>query len=183
MQQCKSNPNNGGGGADQVMFATCTKCNKEIPQDQIDEHEQGCPFIPCSSCYEPLDGSGSIVTCSNCLFDICIYDNTNRVCDFLKKNATQEWYDSTWNTEGRRTEVADYLKTSGNPEQFYSVFDFCWSNQVEGFTLANILQILESFPENQQEMMEKHILTLPHNRLQLLENSVSLMLYFLYLSA
>ena len=164
MQQCKSNPiNRGGGGPDQAMFAACSKCEIEFPIDELDAHEQGCTFISCSTCFEAFDGSGGGNTCPNCLWEACVYDNTNHVCDFVKKNATQEWYESSWNTEGRRTEVANYLKASGNPERFYSVFDFCWSNQVEGFTLATILQILESFPENQQEMMEKHILTLPHN--------------------
>ena len=145
----------------QRLFATCTKCNKEISKDQIDEHEQGCPFIQCSECSEPLDGSGGIVTCSNCLFDICIYDNANHVYDFVKHNASQEWFESSWNTEGRRDQVEEYLRASGNPEQIYSVFKFCWLNQVKDFSLATILHILDSFPENQEEMMEKHILTLP----------------------
>ena len=165
------------------LFAKCTKCNKEISNDQLDEHEQDCPFIQCSSCFEPFDGSGGKVLCSDCVFANCIHNNADLVFDLVKQNTNQQWYETEWNTKERRDEVEEYLKVSGNPERFYSVFDFCWSNQVKGFTLATILQILESFPENQQEMMEKHILTLPHNRLQLLENLVSLMLYFLYLSA
>ena len=172
MQQCKSNPINGGGGGgggpDQAMFAACSKCEIEFPIDELDAHEQGCTFIPCSSCFEAFDGIAGN-TCPNCLWEACVYNNTNCVCDFVKKNATQEWYESSWNTEGRRTEVGDYLKTSGNPKQFSSVFDFFWSNQVKDFPLHNILKILNHFPEHQQEMMKKHILTLPNRQNNILQ--------------
>ena len=148
----------------QRLFAKCTKCNKEISKDQINEHEQDCPFIQCSSCFEPFDGSGGEVLCSDCVFANCIHNNADLVCDFVKQNANQQWYENKWNTEGRRIEVENYLKASGDPEQFYSVFNFFWLHQSKGFTLATILQILDSFPENQEEMMQKHILTLPNRQ-------------------
>ena len=152
------------------LFAKCTKCNKEISNDQLDEHEQDCPFIQCSSCFEPFDGSGGKVLCSDCVFVNCIHNNANLIFDFVQQNANQQWYDTEWNTEERRGQVEQYLKASGDPEWFYSVFSFCWLNQVTGFTLATILQILDSFPENQEDMMQKHILTLPNHR----QNAISI---------
>ena len=186
MQQCKSNPINGGGGGgspNQAMFAACSKCEIEFPINELDAHEQGCTFIPCSACFAAFDGSSGKVLCSDCVFANCIHHNADLVFDLVKQNTNQQWYETEWNTKERREEVEEYLKASGNPEQFYSVFNFCWSNQVKNFLLSTILHILNNFPEHQQERMQKHILTLPHNQLQLLENLVSLMVYFLYLSA
>ena len=167
------------GGADPITV-TCIKCGIAFPEDEIEGHQSNCTFIKCSKCAVIFDGSGSYDTCEDCSYKNEVDKVAEAFCNYIKK------YNPDWivNWNDAMESIYSHLYESKNPVRFFDIFKFCAINQVSSLSLDLAADILKSFPlKIHDSALEKHVRTLPHNRLQSLENSVSLMLYFLYLSA
>ena len=66
--------------------------------------------------------------------------------------------------------VCFHLHESKDPEQFFEIFKFCTTAKVSALSLKLAANILKSFPlEKHNSALEKHVLVLPNNGVQLLK--------------